>query len=72
MLSGPNLEALAALGDLSGAQIIASGGISSLQDVRSVKELASSGSNVDGVIIGKALYEERFQLAEALAVVAED
>lgn len=65
-LAGPNIEANKALADSEEAQVIVSGGIGSLEDVRNVKK-ASTQSNIAGVIIGKALYEKRFTLEEALS-----
>lgn len=65
-LAGPNIEANKALADSEEAQVIVSGGIGSLEDVRNVKR-ASAHSNIAGVIIGKALYEKRFTLEEALS-----
>jgi len=66
-LNGPNVEATQRLAEKSGLRVIASGGISSLDDLRRLKPLEASG--VEGVIIGKALYEKRFSLREALEVV---
>ena len=65
-LAGPNIEANKALAESEDAEIIVSGGIGSLEDIQNVKE-ASSQSNIAGVIIGKALYENRFTLEEALS-----
>ena len=65
-LAGPNIEANKALADSEKAEVIVSGGIGSLKDVQKVKE-ASAQSNIVGVIIGKALYEKRFTLEEALS-----
>lgn len=65
-LAGPNIKANQALVEAAGAQVIVSGGIGSLEDIRNVKQ-ASSDSNIAGVIIGKALYENRFTLEEALS-----
>jgi phosphoribosylformimino-5-aminoimidazole carboxamide ribotide isomerase len=50
-----------------GLEIIASGGVTGLDDLRALKELEPLG--VTGVIAGRALYEERFTVAEALAVL---
>ncbi len=63
-LSGPNIRNIKAL--LKGAQmkIIASGGISSLQDIYKLKLLEKNG--LLGIIIGKALYEGKFTLPQAL------
>jgi phosphoribosylformimino-5-aminoimidazole carboxamide ribotide isomerase len=65
-LSGPNYEATQQVAEKSGLRVIASGGISSLDDLRQLKPLEASG--VEGVIIGKALYEKRFSLQQALAL----
>lgn len=64
MLSGPNQEAVAELAEVTGKSVIASGGVSSLADLQALKKLSSRG--VTGAIVGKALYEGRFSLKEAL------
>lgn len=61
---GVNYGAYRALADRIDIPIIASGGVASLDDVR---DLASIGPQVEGVIIGTALYEERFTLPQAIA-----
>lgn len=61
MLSGPNLEALRVLREHTCHPLIASGGIASLDDIERVAELG-----VEGVIIGRALYEGTIHLPEAL------
>ena len=66
MLTGPDVAGLAAAGRLTDIPIIASGGVSSLRDIA---ELAAVDGLI-GVITGKALYEGRFTVAEALAAVA--
>jgi phosphoribosylformimino-5-aminoimidazole carboxamide ribonucleotide (ProFAR) isomerase len=48
----------------TGLEVIASGGVSSVDDVRALSEMKEP--RLDGVIIGKALYEKRFTLEEAL------
>ena len=60
----PNAAATRQMAEESGLRVIASGGVSSLDDLRMLKPLEPSG--VEGVIIGKALYERKFSLAEAL------
>lgn len=65
-LAGPNIEANKQLVEDGSAEVIVSGGIGSLQDVKNVKAAAGS-SSIAGVIIGKAIYEERFTLEEALS-----
>ncbi|MEN0644667.1 1-(5-phosphoribosyl)-5-[(5-phosphoribosylamino)methylideneamino]imidazole-4-carboxamide isomerase [Alkalicoccobacillus gibsonii] len=64
MLSGPNTEAIEALAKASGAKVIASGGVSTLEDLDELAAKQSSG--IDGAIVGKALYTNRFTLEEAL------
>ncbi len=66
MLGGPNLAALREVADVSPFPVIASGGVTALQDVRAIQEL---GHNVSGVIIGKALYEGTLDLKAALELV---
>ena len=61
-LSGVNVEASVNLSKATGLQVIASGGISSLDDIR---ELSSSGQ-VAGAVTGMALYEKKFSLQEAI------
>jgi len=61
MLSGPNLTALRQLRDIVTAPLIASGGIQSVGDIQRLAELP-----VDGCIVGKALYEGRLSIEEAL------
>ncbi|HUH08819.1 MAG TPA: 1-(5-phosphoribosyl)-5-[(5-phosphoribosylamino)methylideneamino]imidazole-4-carboxamide isomerase [Egibacteraceae bacterium] len=66
MLAGPNIDRLREVADATGAHVTASGGVSSLDDLRA---LAAAHPRVDGAIIGKALYAGRFTLAEALEAV---
>ena len=66
MLSGPNLPGLKKMARGSGLKVIASGGISSFKDISRVARLEPLG--VEGMIIGKALYEGKFTLREALRI----
>ena len=68
MLGGPNLPGLADLAEVSQLEIILSGGIGLLDDLRRLKKL--NADKVVGVIVGRALYEKSFTLADALAVFA--
>ena len=63
-LSGVNLEQTCAIARESGLRVTASGGVSSLADIGQLKTIRACG--VDSVIVGKALYEGRFTLREAL------
>lgn len=63
-LTGPNLAETEALARESGLRITASGGMSSMKDIKAVMKLEQYG--VDEVILGKALYENKIDLIEAL------
>ena len=65
-LQGPNLELLKQVCAATNKPVIASGGVSSLDDLKKLKELVGIG--VEGSIVGKALYAGAFTLEEALAV----
>jgi phosphoribosyl isomerase A len=67
-LRGPNLDLLREVCAHTEAPVIASGGVSTLDDLRALKSLEPHG--VEGVITGKALYAGAFTVAEALAVLA--
>ena len=64
-LQGPNIQANELLANETNAQVIVSGGMSSLQDIQAVKK-AAQNTSINGVIIGKALYTNQFTLEEAL------
>lgn len=66
MLTGPNFELLGAICARTDAKVIASGGISTLEDLRQLRGLVPIG--VEGAIIGTALYVGKFTLPDALAV----
>jgi phosphoribosyl isomerase A len=67
-LSGPNLDLLRRVCARTDKPVIASGGVSSVADLRAIAELVPLG--VEGAIVGKALYAGAFTLAEALAEVS--
>lgn len=69
-LQGPNLVANKELAEATGLSVIVSGGISSLEDLEDVAKLAKD-TTVSGVITGKALYNNRFTLTEALEEVTK-
>lgn len=68
MLSGPNIELLRDVSAATDALITASGGVSSVDDLVEIARYRDEG--IDSAIIGKALYENRVKLPEALAAVA--
>ena len=68
-LKGPNLELLRQMCERTDRPVIASGGVSSLEDLRAIASLVGIG--VEGAIVGKALYAQAFTLEEALAAMQE-
>ena len=84
MLTGVNIEQTCRIADESGLKVTASGGVSSLDDIRRLATAArdcklqrksalptARSSGIDSVIVGKALYERHFTLAEALRIAEE-
>ena len=70
-LTGPNLQLLRDVCSRTAAAVVASGGVSSLDDLRAIASLGRDGGrSVEGAIVGKALYAGAFTLPEALAAVA--
>jgi phosphoribosyl isomerase A len=69
MLNGPNLELLRSMCEHTDKPVIASGGVSNLQDLVDLRGLVSLG--VEGAIVGKALYAGAFTLPEALAAARD-
>ena len=66
MLQGPNLDLLQAVCAITDRPVVASGGITELDDLAALRAMVPDG--VEGAIIGTALYEGRFTLEEALAL----
>lgn len=70
-LTGLNLAATVQLAEESGVRVVASGGVSSLEDIRQVK--AHEAQGIEGVIVGKAIYTGQIDLRQALKIaLAED
>jgi phosphoribosylformimino-5-aminoimidazole carboxamide ribotide isomerase len=63
MLGGPNLTALRRVVDASTMPVIASGGVTRVEDILAIKAL---GPRIEGVIVGKALYDRKLQLKDAV------
>lgn len=63
MLQGPNLAAMREMKEAVGMNIIASGGVSSLEDIRNLIQI----EGLYGAIVGKALYDQKFTLPECLS-----
>ncbi|MEH7131039.1 1-(5-phosphoribosyl)-5-[(5-phosphoribosylamino)methylideneamino]imidazole-4-carboxamide isomerase [Neobacillus drentensis] len=62
-LAGPNIAAVCEMAEVTGKNVIASGGVSSLADLKAI-----AANRIQGAIVGKALYENRFSLKEAIAL----
>jgi phosphoribosylformimino-5-aminoimidazole carboxamide ribotide isomerase len=69
MLSGVNIPATVTLAIQTGLQVIASGGVASMDDIHALRQVEDKG--VSGVIIGKAIYTGAVDLAEAIAAAGE-
>lgn len=67
-LQGPNTDLLAQVTEATHKPVVASGGISSLEDIEALAKMTSIG--IEGAIIGKALYAGQFTLQQALKVAA--
>jgi len=67
-LTGPNLDLLRDVAAATDSPVVASGGVSTIDDLRAIATLVDDG--VEGAIIGKALYAGRFTLPEALDAVS--
>ena len=67
MLTGPDVDGLTESAQMAGAPVIASGGVSSLADISAL----ASVENLGGIITGKAIYEGRFSVAEALVALTK-
>jgi len=64
MLEGPDLEGLATVLEVTTAPVVASGGVGSLADIEALTAL-----DLDGVIVGRAIYDDRLTVADAVAVL---
>ena len=69
MLSGPNIEQTLAVARAANVNVTASGGVSSLDDIKRLRD--AGDSRLDSVIVGKALYEGKFKLEEAISVATD-
>jgi phosphoribosylanthranilate isomerase len=70
MLRGPNLDLLHRVCDETDRPVIASGGISTIEDILALRDMVGIG--VEGAIIGTALYVGRFTIEEALVAAQLD
>ena len=66
-LAGPDVEGLAAVLEATDIPVIASGGVGALPDLEALATLSAGGRGLEGAIVGKALYEGKFTVEEAIA-----
>ncbi len=71
VLGGPNIDASAALADAVGIPVIVSGGVATMEDLSAIKTRAHTSPGITGVISGRALYDGRINLSEAIALLAK-
>jgi phosphoribosylformimino-5-aminoimidazole carboxamide ribotide isomerase len=69
-MEGPDLDQLGAVLEATGVDVVASGGVGTLDDIRALAGLTASGRSLAGIIVGRAIYEGRFTVEEALACLA--
>ena len=69
-MAGPNIEQIVATGEVLRIPFIYSGGVGTLEDLTAIA--AAGPDNLDGVIVGKALYDGAFTIEEAQAALGED
>ena len=67
MLQGPNLESIKEFAEVAQLPVIASGGVSRFEDIKNLMKLESYG--VEGVIIGKALYDKTLSYSDAKSLI---
>jgi phosphoribosyl isomerase A len=67
LMEGPDIDSLRALAQSTDAELIYSGGVGSLDDLRAIAALELE--NLDGVIVGRALYEGRLNVTESQAAL---
>lgn len=69
-LRGPDVDQLAAVLEATSLDVVASGGVGSLDDLRTLHSLRSGGRRLSGVIVGRALYDGVFGLTEAVTLLS--
>jgi phosphoribosylformimino-5-aminoimidazole carboxamide ribotide isomerase len=70
MLTGPKLDAMIDIAEQTGLTVIASGGVGSLEDLDIISN--KSGSGIEGAIVGRAIYEKKFTVKEAIQKFQSD
>ncbi len=72
MFAGPNISMSIELAEQTGARVIISGGVGRIEDIRAVREAARLQPLIEGVIVGKAIYEQRVDAAAAIELLNEE
>ena len=70
-LAGPDVSGLTEVLEATTVDVIASGGVSSIDDLRVLRDIDVAGRRLTGAIVGKAIYEGRFGVEQAVAAIAE-
>ena len=70
-LAGPDLEGLAGILGATEVDVVASGGVGTVDHLRALAELEVDGRRLSGAILGRALYEGTVELGDGLAAVQE-
>ena len=69
-LEGPDLDQLGAVLAATDIPVVASGGVGTVDDLRALGDLVTGGRRLTGAIVGRAIYEQRFTVAEGIAACA--
>jgi len=68
-MEGPAVDELRRIAAGTSSQVIASGGVGTLADLQALAKLGAEAPNIEGTIVGRALYERRFTVAEGIAAL---
>jgi phosphoribosylformimino-5-aminoimidazole carboxamide ribonucleotide (ProFAR) isomerase len=69
-MAGPDLDQLGAVLEATTVPVIASGGVGTLEDLAALRQLRTGDRTLAGAIVGRAIYEGRFRVEDALAALA--
>lgn len=69
MFAGPNLPMSVELAERTGVDVVVSGGVGSLEDILATRDAARTHPGIAGIIVGKAIYEGRIEVAEAVRIL---
>ncbi len=69
VLAGVSFDQLESILNQTSIKIIASGGVSNLEDLKRLKEISDEKKNLEGVIVGRAIYENKVNVKEAIELL---